>query len=419
MVVVMFLRLPPIVARQDLIFHTYGALVEVDALVRQRYVEELDDDRLAVGAIRGMLRELDPYSRYYTAEELAAASRRIEGHYVGIGVEVGMVDGQPTVITPLEGGPAAEAGVQPGDLILGIEGHDVRRLGVIDIEEQLQGSAGTSVRITLRHADAEEPTELVMERRSIDIETVCGFVQRVDGARDYLIDPGNAIAYIRLNRFNDTTPRNFDAALAAIRASNAKALVLDLRFNPGGILPAAVAVANRFVDEGGIVSTITRRGVETDYAATASRTDTSLPLALLINGSTASAAEIVAGALQDHKRAIVVGERSFGKGSVQGMLRLTNHEAAVKLTIAYYRLPSGRLIHRGLSTVDPDDWGIKPDVPVTLSRDERQALQKIRFGRNADARSADNTLAIDRQLATAVDLLRKELRPNETGSSGK
>lgn len=420
-VVLMFLRLPQMVAEQDSVLNTYRALVEVDALAKQRYVEPIIDDRLVVGAMRGMLRQLDPYSAYLSAERLAAIEARIEGEYTGIGVEIGMRNGRPMIITPLDGSPAAQAGVRAGDLIVSIDGRKAGGLSIPEIDNALRGKVGSTVRLTLRHPDAQVETDVVVVRDHILIETVRGFARRPDGTWDFMIEPGDGIAYVRVSNFHKTTTRDFDRALVEMMDQGAAAIILDLRFNPGGILSEAVHMVDRFVSEGMIISTITRRSVEHEFTASASHTITDWNLIVLINGGSASAAEVMAGSLQDHGRAIVVGERSFGKASVQRILRLTTHDAAVKLTIAHYRLPNGRIIHRLPNASPDDDWGIYPDVEVVLSREEQDAVQQSRLATRpfpkdsvaktavANSLPAHTTAEIDRdrQLTTALDLLRR------------
>ncbi|MCH8146930.1 MAG: S41 family peptidase [Planctomycetes bacterium] len=420
-IVLMFLRLPQMVAEQDYVLNTYRALVEVDALAKQRYVEPIIDDRLVVGAMRGMLRQLDPYSAYLSADRLAAIEARIEGEYAGIGAEIGMRNGRPVIITPLDGSPAAQAGVRAGDRIVAIDGRKVRALSIPEIDSALRGEAGTTVRLTLQHADAQIKTVVEVVRDKILIETIRGFAKRPDGTWDFMIEPDDGVAYVRVSSFHKATARNFDRALLELIENGASAIILDLRFNPGGILAEAIHMVDRFVSDGVIVSTVTRRSVEHDFTASASHTITDWDLIVLINGGSASAAEVMAGSLQAHGRAIIVGERSFGKASVQRIIRLTTHNGGVKLTIAHYRLPNGRIIHRLPNASPDDDWGIYPDVEVVLSQKERDAVQQSRLatgpfpkdsvGKSAVANTplgrATAEIERDRQLTTALDLLRR------------
>lgn len=432
-VVLIFLRLPPMVAEQDSVLNNYRSLVEVDAMARERYVEPINDDRLIVGAMRGMLRQLDPYSAYLSAEQLAAFEARNDGAYIGIGLEIGIQDGRPIVIAPLEGSPAAQAGVRAGDFLLALNGHEVMGLSVAEIEDTLRGEVGSVVTLTVQHRDDSARADLAVVRDRILVETVRGFARRTEGVWDFMIEPENGIGYVRVSSFRKTTVPDFDAALTEMRRQGASALILDLRSNPGGVLAEAARLVDRFVSQGVIVSTVTRRGVERDYMAGASPTITNWNLIVLINGGTASAAEIVAGALQDHGRAIIVGERSFGKASVQRILRLTTNDAGINLTIAHYRLPSGRIIHRKPDAAQDDDWGIIPDVEVVLSREEQEAVHQSRLATRSDIQKAASTpsnanalgtapraeITRDRQLTTAIDLLRRRQQGEDVSRASR
>jgi len=380
LIALMFLQIPPMAARQDSVFNTYSALVEVDALARQQYVDALGDDLLVEGAIRGMMRQLDPYSGYISPAELPAFERRSHGEFVGVGAEIGMRGGQLTVIAPVEGSPAAHGGVLAGDRLLAIEGQDLEDRSVFDVEEMLVGRPGTSVRLTIQHVGQDEPCEITILRGPVSLRSVHGFRRDAAGRWDYLIDPQARIGYIRVSNFRDNTLRDFDLALRELNAREPRALILDLRFNPGGLMHQAVAMVDRFLDGGLIVSTVTRRKAIDAFNATPQGTDMKVPLFVLINGSSASSAEIVAGALQARGRAVLVGERSFGKGSVQHLIHLLGQKAAIKLTVAYYRLPNGRIIHRTEQNARTDAWGVRPDVEVRLDPD---AVRKIQESRQA------------------------------------
>ena len=426
MVTVMFLRLPPMAARQDSVLNTYGTLVEVDALARQHFVEPVQDDRLVEGAVRGMLFQLDPYSGYLTPDELAAFERRKAGHYTGVGIELGMRGGLPTVITPVEGSPAAQAGVLAGDVVVAIDGGDVDGLSVLELDERLSGPTGSEVRLTIRHADQTESKEFAIRRGPVSIKTVRGFRRAASGEWDFLIDAERRIGYIRVSRFHENTARTFGAALDELVARGVRGVVVDLRFNPGGLVDQAVEVVDRFLDEGTIVSTINRRRVVREYRADSPGTMAGLPLAVLINGASASAAEIVAGSLQDHERAVIVGERSFGKGSVQLLIYLTTQDSGVMLTVAHYRLPGGKIIHRTTEAESVGAWGVHPDVEVSLSKAEVHAVQESRRALDlviaGDGESSSpgargpeagltqrREIVRDRQLLTAMSLLGERL----------
>ncbi len=374
----MFVRLPQMAAKQDAVLNRYSALVEVDALAKQRFVEFFEDDRLVEGAIRGMMQQLDPYSGYIAPQELASFERRTHGDYIGVGIEVGIVDGAPVVIAPVEGSPAAKAGVRPGDVIVTVNEVDADGLSVFDIEDRLGGKPGTPVPLRLKRAGQDEPLDLTIVRGPVTVETVRGFCRGAKDGWDFAIDAQERIHYIRVSSFCDRTVPDFDEALDTLRQRQARGLILDLRFNPGGLTQQAVDMVDRFVAEGLILSTVTRRGAVQEFHACEDAAMPDLPLVVLINRYSASSAEIVAGALQDHGRAVIVGERSFGKGSVQHLIHLTSQKAAVKLTVAYYRLPAGRLIHRTAHNANQDTWGVKPDVEVSLTAAQLSQIQEAR-----------------------------------------
>lgn len=377
-IALMFLRLPQMAAKQDTVLSTYSALVEVDALAKENFVEPVDDDRLVQGAIRGMMVQLDPYSGYISPSQLPNFERRAHGAYQGTGIEVGFRQGLMTVIAAIEGSPAARQGVLPGDEILSIDGADTDPLSVFEVEERLVGPPGRVVRLVTRRPGAEESHEFEIPCGAVSVMTVRGFRRLSDGRWDYLIDPDHGIGYVRVSRFIDTTVRDFEAALRELLSKDARGLVIDLRFNPGGMMHQAIAMVDRFVGEGVILATVTRRGVVQKFHASGRATLREMPLAVLVNSASASASEIVAGSLQDHGRATIIGERTFGKGSVQQLIYLTEQRSAIKLTTAHYCLPNGRIIHRTPENVGADTWGVTPDIVVPLGQNETRAIQASR-----------------------------------------
>ena len=437
-IALMFVKLPQLAARQDSVWRTFSPLVEVDALVKQQYVEQIRDPRLVEGALRGMLLELDPYSRYLSPDELASYTRLSQGDYAGVGVVLGMRDGQLTVIAPVEGSPAAQAGIAPGDVLVEVHKRSTKGLSVPEVEDLLLGPAGSTVSLAVLSPPAREPLHLTITRQDVTLRTVRGFRRHADGSWDYLIDPDRRIGYVRVSNFRASTGREFGAALRRVHRQGVTGLILDLRFNPGGLLEQGVAVADHFIAKGQIVSTVTRRRAVREFDATGAGTWSNVDLVVLVNGSSASASEIVSGALQDHRRATIIGTRTFGKGSVQHLIPLADDRAAVKLTVAYYRLPGGRFIHRANYHTEDHDWGIRPDFELELSREETSALRAARRaldcgrpdadlarvdepGARAEASptaappdSADSlldfggTILIDRQLEAALRLLRGE-----------
>lgn len=413
----MFYRLSPMIAEQDTVYRTYAPLVEVDALIQRRYVEPAPGRELVEGAIRGMMLQLDPYSGYIGPDRLADFRRRHSGEYVGIGLELGRVNGSITVIAPLDDSPALRAGLRPGDVLLAVDGRSTEDLSVVDVDNRLAGEPDTPVELTVVRRSGRR-VRMNVTRSRVKRITVRGFRRRPRDRWDYFVDPERRIAYIRVAHFNEGMVRAFDTALRTIKQEQGAAVIIDLRFNPGGLMPQAVALVDRFVDSGTILTTVTRRRAVDTYTATAPYTDKETPLAVLINGGSASSSEIVAGALQDHHRALIVGERSFGKGSVQEFIMLQGGDAGLKLTVAHYRLPGGRIIHKTSDNAATDAWGIIPDLIVPLDDAGYDAMRARRLEVDAapsppDRTSATRTAAplagpavrIDPQLQAAITAL--------------
>ena len=320
-------------------------LTEVFAQVQREYVDEVPDDKLVDSAVRGMLSGLDSHSAYLDRREFEDIRRGAAGNYPGIGIEVSAENGFIKVQRPLEDSPAARAGIRAGDLILRIDGEPIG-VNVADAIEQMRGPAGSLVRLTVRRAARDELVDVVLERARVEVHSVTG--SRLD----------SRYAYLRIASFSDTTPADFRAVIERLRGElpELKGVVIDLRNNPGGVLESAVAVADAMLDQGNIV---VARGRATDARfrmdAEPGQVLTGIEIALLVNGASASAAEIVAGALKDNGRALLVGRRTYGKGSVQSVIPLSNGHA-IKLTTSRYATPSGTYIN---------EQGIAPDVMLS------------------------------------------------------
>lgn len=313
--------------------------------VRNSYVEEIDDQQLLENAIRGMLAYIDPHSTYLGADDYSNLQEDTTGEFGGLGVEVGIENGFIKIIAPMDDSPAARAGIQPGDLIIKLDDTPARDVTLGDTSDLLRGAPGTSIRLTILREGVAEPFDVTITREVIQARSI----------RYREVEPG--YGYIRIGQFAANTGTEVVNALDKLHdgESPLKGLVLDLRNNPGGVLQAGVAVVDAFVSEGLIVYTQGR--VETAgmrFEATPADPSKGVPLVVLINEGSASAAEIVAGALQDLQRAIIMGTQSFGKGSVQTVLPLTN-DRAIKLTTALYYTPSGRSIQAR---------GIVPDITI-------------------------------------------------------
>jgi carboxyl-terminal processing protease len=327
-------------------YRRLGVLSQVMAHIENSYVDQIDEDRLIDGAIRGMVGTLDPHSSYLNAEEYALLESDTTGQFGGVGIEIDSRGDYLTVITPIAGSPAARQGVRAGDEILQIDGRDARGLEVDDAVRRMRGAPGSHVRVVLQRRGQNEPLRLDLVREVVHVSSV----------ESHMMD-GN-IGYLTIKSFQERASDEVTRALDELThaaGGRLQGLVLDLRNNPGGLLDESVFIADEFIADGVIVSTRGRdNGAQDEARAHSAGTRPDFPIVVVVNEYTASAAEILAGALQDHRRATLVGMRTFGKGSVQTVVDLPDG-GALKLTIARYFTPSGRSIQA---------QGIAPDVQV-------------------------------------------------------
>ena len=324
----------------------FGAAFE---RARRDYVDDISDQQLIESAINGMLSALDPHSSYLNVKNYQEMQVQTKGEFGGLGIEVTLDSSWVRVISPIDETPAARAGIQPGDYITHLDGEAVLGMTLSEAVDKMRGPPNSDVRLTVRR-EGTKPFDLTLTRAIITIQSVKGRVE------------GGDIGYLRITSFTDRTGQSLHQALREIKAetkNHLKGYVLDLRNNPGGLLDQAILVADTFLDHGEIVSTRSRRAEDTQhYNARKGDMADDLPMVVLINDGSASAAEIVAGALQDHRRALLIGTRSFGKGSVQTIVPLRDN-GAIRLTTARYYTPSGRSIQ----TV-----GVDPDIVVEQAR---------------------------------------------------
>jgi carboxyl-terminal processing protease len=356
--------------------------------VRSNYVDELNEKDLIYGALKGMLASLDPYSQFMDPESFKEIQVETKGEFGGLGIEISIRDGLLTIISPLEDTPAFKAGIKPGDRIVKIDNVSTKDISLIDAVKKLRGKPGAEVTITILRES---------EGRIFDVKITRAII-KVESIKEATMLEGN-IGYIRLAEFQERTPQDVAKALNKLKGSGMEGLILDLRNNPGGLLDAAVKVSDSFVDQGKtIVSTRGRlKEQEIIYKARAS-SGNDYPMVVMINGGSASASEIVAGAIQDNGRGIILGTKSFGKGSVQTVIPLKDN-SALRLTTAKYFTPSGRAIR---------EEGIVPDVVVEYQelrkKDENQKKIEEVFEKLDDNDKEEKDY--DNQLMRAIDLLK-------------
>ncbi len=375
-------------AKQADVFKQLDLLVEVRHELVDSYVEAPDQIDLIEAAVQGMVDSLeDPYTVFVPAEHFDQFADRLKGSFSGIGAEINMQDGRPRIVTPLEDSPAWKAGIMAGDLILEVDGKSTQDETQMDVIKRIKGEPGTDVVLHIRRETGEE-LDITITRAHIDVKTVRGARRRADQSFDYMLDPINKIGYVRVTQFTDKTAPELRTALEKLNEQEAKALILDLRFDPGGLLDSAVEISNMFLTEGKrIVSTEGRKWPKQVYDSDENTVMPDTPLVVLANEFSASASEVVTGALSDNDRALFVGTRTFGKGSVQQVRELDSGLGALKLTGAYYYLPSGRNIHR---KPDAEVWGVDPDDGQYVHMSNEQYEQMIKTRRDADTIRAEN-----------------------------
>ncbi len=409
-------QLPGSLAQRDDDYSFVRTLVDIHRQVASNYVEPVDEAKLREGAIEGMLGELDPFTMYVPPAQQEDFERLLEGSFKGVGIQLNQLDnGAVEVVTPIDGSPAFKAGVMAGDIILKVNGEGLEGLRLPEIIKKVGGPLGTEVRLTVKHTTGEE-VELKMTREEIVMPVVKGYERKQDGTWDYYVCNDPKVAYIRITQFTSDTAENLRSAVEPLLADGMKGLILDLRFNPGGRLEEAIQVVDMFISKGVIVSTKGRNRPERSVSATEPGTLPYFPMVVLVNEHSASASEIVAGSLMDNHRALVLGQRSYGKGSVQEVIPLDSKGGELKLTVAYYYLPSGRLVHR---KKDAKDWGVQPQIVVPMDEEaQRKAMQaryeaelfkrpipKATTQPTTAAATAPSAATIDVQLQRAVDTM--------------
>src|SRR4051794_15503350 len=378
-------------------------LVDVLEEVQSRYVKELDADKmreLVENMINGGLEKLDPHSGFINPDEFKQFRQQNTGKFGGVGIRIRVDErtGLFIVDSPMPGTPAYEAGVMAGDIIMKVDGKSTEQQPLKKVVEVIQGEPGTDVTLSVLHEGAKKPADLSMKRAEIKVDSVLGDHRKKDNLKewDFYIDPQTRIGYIRVAAFTETTVQELTRVVDALQKTGMRGLVVDLRNNPGGLLQAAVNVSSMFLPEGKTVVTTKGRGgnVEEIYKSQPPgemKPGTSYPIAILINRYSASASEIVAAALQDHARALIIGERSYGKGSVQNLIPMEANSSALKITTASYWRPSERNIHRFPDSKEEDEWGVRPDkgYEVKLTDEERAGYYRYRRERDVVRRPGE------------------------------
>ncbi len=356
------------------VYEGFEEFIKIIKELQDRYVDEIKLNTILTNAYRGMLSGLDPYSQYFGAEELEDLKIETEGEFEGLGIEVVIKDGLLTVITPLLDSPAFKAGILVGDRIIKIDGETTENMTIRDAVKKLRGKLGTKITLTVVHEGDTTPADITIERAKIH-------VQSIRGAR--MLDEGYKIGYLAVTNFQENTVRDMDVAVQDLLKKGMKCMVLDLRFNPGGLLNVAADMADKFLERGVIVSTRGRDKAQNYvYQAHKRGTYPNFPLVVLVNNGSASASEIVAGAIKDHKRGLLLGIKTFGKGSVQSLIPVGDGKAALKLTTARYYTPSGVCIH---------EKGIEPHVSVPLNLAETRALHEHMSMMNVETRTNETS----------------------------
>ncbi len=386
-------------------------IAEVRRLILYQHVDDVTDEAMLTGALSGMVRATgDAYGTYLDAKAYEAISADNDGEFGGLGVRISLQDGELTVISPIYGTPAARAGLRPQDKIVAIDGTSTERFTTDLAMQHLRGKPGTKVTITILRQGAPR-FDVTLEREVIKVASV---------KWPRIVDRERGLGYVHLSQFQEHSAEHLEQAVKDLMAQGMKALVLDLRGNPGGLLEQAGKCADLFLESGVIVTTRGRhKRDDVVIEAKGPGTIVDLPIAVLIDEGSASASEILAGALQDHRRALVVGERSYGKGSVQSIFPLADKKTGVKLTTAYYYTPSGRNISRTATS----RGGIAPDLPVALSASERTDVRherdQLELEETGSLPAAARRVYRDPQLEAALGALRGERRYGTAGSGSK
>ncbi len=399
--------------QEEELYESMRLLIDSFDQVDRFYVKEINKRELVEAALRGMLEKLDPYSNYISAEDLVRFNSQVEQEFGGIGIQVGFdPQGRLQVATPLPGSPAYKAGIRAGDLISQIEGETTAGFDLEKAVKRLKGKAGVPVKLGIIHLGSNMIEELTVMREMVHVSSVLGDRYKPDGTCEFMLDPDKKIGYVRLTSFSRDSVKELRDAMTSLKTAGMKALILDMRFNPGGLLSAATEISDMFVEDGKIVSTKGRNTEEREWRAHKENTFAGFPMVVLVNGYSASASEIVSACLQDNNRAVVVGDRTWGKGSVQNVIEMEQGKCALKLTTASYHRPNGKNIHRFPGAKDGDEWGVMPNegYRIVLPIDELKKYDEFRRARDVLSDKAPPASDfVDRQLQKGLEYLDQQL----------
>jgi carboxyl-terminal processing protease len=382
----------------DSTYQKIKVFVEAFEIIKSEYVEERKDDDLIYSAITGMVSSLDDFSQFLKENIYKRLKDDTEGEFGGIGIRLEIKDGWPIVVTPLPDTPAYRSKIYPGDRIIKIEGESTENKSSEEIVDKLRGKPGTKVKITI----AREPEKKDDEWKIFDVELIREMI-KTENIKYQMIN--NDTGIIKIIEFTTTMLDDFKNAIKELESKGMKKLIIDLRYNPGGLLVSSIEIARMFVDSNKLIVYTKGRTQKdyTEYRANEKAPYSKIPLVVLVNKYSASASEILAGALRDNKRAIIIGERTFGKASVQTMIQLSDG-SAIKLTIAKYYTPNGDLIQRDIKT---GVGGIKPDIEVKLTKDEEiklyEDMQEIYYPEKT--KKKEKAKVEDKVLDKAIEVL--------------
>lgn len=416
------LNVPGSLAQRDSDYRFVRTLVDIYRQVGTNYVENVDEPKLQTSAINGMLTSLDPYTVFVPEEDKDAFNDALDGNFKGVGIQLNQNPETLAieVVTPIDDSPAWKAGVLPGDTLVKVNGESVVGQRLDGIIGKIKGPNGTKVTLGLTRGADDKFIELTMERAEFFVPQIKGFERNADNSWNYFADREKTIGYIRLKQFTPDIGKQITEICQTLLKGGMKGLIFDLRFNPGGRLEEAEQLIDLFVDEGTIVTVKGRNRPEQKTMAKSDGTLPDFPMVVLVNEHSASASEVMAGSLKDNKRATVVGARTYGKGSVQEVMPLDAHSGELKITVAYWYLPSGKRVQR---IKDAKEWGVEPDVvvPMDESNQERLVMEQIQSEsmrvaletpattRSATGTTVPTTQSIDPQLDRALELLRDKL----------